>query len=160
MKRVGIILAILVAANTCMADENKAPGSRKRNYHQQTQMNIEDIIRAEEDPDFLQYLKERERQKKEERAAILAYEKQHQAEEEAYQKAQRQYLKEENERVAREATKVRKYEVDEQKVWAQEQEKYRKEYIANHNKQVEKLESERMARIQRVQSLLRMPASN
>ena len=158
MKYLGFILALLLAANASKSDEIQALGSRKRNHPQQSQINIEDIIRAEEDPDFPQFLKERQRQKKEERAAALAYKKQRQADEEAYQNAQSQYLKEEHERVAREEAKEQKHHVDELKAWAQLQEKYRQEYIADQNKQMERLNSERVARIQRVLSLQRMPA--
>lgn len=160
MKYVGFILALLLVANVSQADEIQVLGSRKRNHPQQPQINIEDIIRAEEDPDFPQFLKERHRQKKEEREAALAYDKQRQAEEEAYQNAQRQYLKEEHERMAREAAKESKTHAGEQKAWALQQEKYRKEYIAAQNKQMEKLNSERVARIQKIRSLQRMPASS
>ncbi len=159
MKYLGFVLALLLAATVSKSDEIKVVGSKKRNHPQQAQINIEDIIRAEEDPDFPQFLKERHQQKKEERAAALAYEKQRRAEEEAYQDAQRQYLKEEHERVVRESPNERKHHADEQKAWAEQHEKYRKEYIADQNRQMEKLKFERMARIQRVQSLQRMPAS-
>ena len=83
MKYVGLILALLLAANASRSDEIQALGSKKRKHPQQIQINIEDIIRAEEDPDFSQYLIERQHQKKEERAAAIAYEKQRQAEEDA-----------------------------------------------------------------------------
>src|SRR5580698_9948792 len=107
MRQLGFILAILFAASAGKADQIKGAGSGKRNRPQQPQVNIEDIIRAEEDPDFLQYVQERKRQEKEERAAAIACERERRAQEVAYKKAQHQFLIKNYERAIRKATKPR-----------------------------------------------------
>ena len=153
MKYLGFILILLLAANTGKAD------SKKRDRSPQPQANIEDILRAEEDPNFLQYLKERGRRQKEERAAALACEKERKSMEEAYKRAERQFLNEKYKKAARKSAKARKRYVDEPRVWTKQQDKYREEYLAEQSKQKEKLDSQRLARVQKVLSSQRMPAS-
>jgi hypothetical protein len=160
MKVVVFILVIVFATTAVKADGVQTPVSKKRSHHNQAEINVEDMIRAEEDPNFPQVLKERERQKREEKVALLAYQKQRDAEVAANLRAQHQFFKEEEENAAREAGKVKRHQINELKTWAQQQENYRKQYIAEKNKQIDKLNSERMARYQRESSLQRMPASS
>jgi hypothetical protein len=159
MKHLGFILALLLLANAGKAAAIQGSGSKKRNRPQQPQVNIEDIIRAEEDPDFLQYVKERKTQEKEERAAALACERERRAQEVAYKKAQHQFLIKNYERAIRKAAKPRKPFVDEPIVWRKQQEKFHREYLAEHSKLMKKLYSERVARVQKALSIQRMPAS-
>jgi hypothetical protein len=159
MRHVGLICALLLVANVGKSDDVK-PSASKKHHSRQTPMNIEDMIRADEDPNYGQYLKERERQKNEERANSLSYLGQRQADEEARKKEERTYLREAREKAAREAAKTRKTGVYDPKTWIQTQEKYRREYLASIYKTREKIDSERIARTQRATSTERMPASS
>src|ERR1700752_4280893 len=92
-----LIAIALFATNVTEADGVKASGAASRkHFFESPQIDIEDVIRAEEDPNCLQYLKDRESQKKLEKAASLNYKKQRQAEEAAYEKARIQFINDES----------------------------------------------------------------
>jgi hypothetical protein len=160
MVYVGLILTLFIAGSANGADFEQAGGAQHHHQHaQENEYNVDEMIRAEEDPNFEQYLKDREREKKEEKAARLEYEKQRRAEEAAQYKAYMQYLKEKHERAAREKKVKPKNYVDETKIWREQQEKFRQEYLKKQAQEDQKHEAERMARIQKAMSLERMPAS-
>lgn len=161
MNCLGLFLIILFAVTASKADVLNARGATaRRHVVEPPQVDIEDVIRAEQDPDFLEFLKDRERQKKAEEAAALNYKKQRQADETAYEKARIQFIKNRNVNVVSDESKEEEQYLKEQKAWEQQQEKLRREYVNNQQKEKDRLKTERMARIQKAFSQQqRMPAS-
>lgn len=160
MKLSGLLLIALLAAHIANAGVVKARGAAKRkHYTEPSQMDIDDVIRAEEDPNFLQYLKDREREHKLDEAAALENRRQRRAEEAAHEKARIQYVIE-NQRAAPDEARQEEIYTKEQMAWEQQQERYRQQYVMDHHKREERLKIERMARIQKAFSPQRMPASD
>jgi hypothetical protein len=166
MRLVGIFLIISIAATASYGDLVQAKGATPRRHQVDSpQIEIEDVIRAEEDPGFLEYLKERARQERAQAAAALANKKQRQAEEAAYEKARLRFVEErERRKVAFDEEKLEKQLLKEQQAWESEHEKYRRAYVDSRQKQIEKTNIERTARIKKAfspaNSSERLPASN
>ncbi|MDZ4677368.1 MAG: hypothetical protein SGI74_07635 [Oligoflexia bacterium] len=156
----GLFLIVFFVADVTRADIVKARGAASRKHFSELQqVDIEDVIRAEEDPDFLQYLKDREHQKKLEEAAYLDNKKQRQAEQAAYEQARIHYINNEYKNVDVDESRQEEQYIKQQMASQQQQEKYRREYVINQQNQEEKANIERMARIQKAFSPERMPAS-
>lgn len=151
---VALSLCVFLATTPAEADFGQAGGSQRRQRTQET-YNIDDVIRAEEDPHFDQYLKDREREKREEKAAALEYEKQLRIEKAARHKAFLQYLKEKRADAAREKLTKQKNTVDENVVWRQQQEKNRQEYERKQAIVEQRQEAERKARFRKAMALMR-----
>ena len=116
MKISVLLLGIVFAVSVCKADAVKARGAAARkHYSESNQIDIDDVIRAEEDPGFLQYLKDREHQKKLDEAAALKYKKQRQAEAATEEKARIQFIIDENKKPAIDETRQEEQYLKEQK---------------------------------------------
>ncbi len=160
MKASALVLIAFFVAGLARAEVVKAKGAvNRKHFYESSQIDIEDIIRAEEDPGFLKYVKDRERQKKLEEVAYINCRKQRKAEEAAYERARVQFVIEESKKPIRDDSKAEAQYEREQKALEQRQEKLRKEYVISQQKHEAQLKMERMARLQKAFSPDRMPAS-
>ncbi len=154
------LVLILSAKNVC-ADFLKVSGVTKHRHEMSNPVEIEDLVRAEEDPNFTQYIKQREIQRKIEQIEEVRLEKKHQAETAAYNHAQEKYLKEQKKKIVvnEDMEQAKHIRVREAQEILQEQQQAK--YAANLKKQKEKSNTERIARYQKLLSDKqdRMPAS-
>lgn len=152
------ILIFLSVQNSFALEVRGAEKRKMRNY-QRLPMDIEDMIRAEEDPNFVQYLEERKKlQEHDEKAA----EEQRQRRErwEADQEASRKsYVEWRDKQVPVEQSEAYQQHLNKQAEWESLQEKHRQEFAQHRDEQLNQQLMAKEARLKAASLDKRMPAS-
>lgn len=159
------LLTTLLFATASFAETKfiKLSGTTKRKRQVEPMaIDIEDVLRAEEDPNFATYLKEKEKIKQQEKLEAATINKERFEFEQAQEKARFKCTQNQNCLILSDEENMRAYRqhLQEEKALELQYEKYRQEYVKLRNEGNRKTETERMARFQKAfPDSKRLPAS-
>lgn len=141
-----------------------APKRQARQY-QPLGMDIEDIIRAEDDNDFLAYLAQREKAAREQNKYVDEHKAYRKRLETQQEKARLEFIATRDKRKTQIDLKAMKAHFEKQEAYEQEQEKARAQHIVKKRAEIEKIEKARQSRLEKLAKMgqpvpnMRMPAS-
>lgn len=161
MRGIGLFLIFLLVLEFSLAEAKQARGATKRRHKQEPPaVDVDDIIRAEFDPHFADYLKQKEIDQKNQEVGLKKYNEEKRAWEAAREKERQKYNREfEKLNPVVDEEKGEREHLRQQLAWEAEQEKSRQEYVKRQQLEAQKQEVEKLSRLQKAFSSDRMPSS-
>ncbi len=156
------LILVLTFISESQAREIKGATPRKKRHVKLLDVDIEDLVRAEDDPNFEEFLKEREHQHQIDQASIELHKKQRQEFEDETEKKRRDFIDARSKKVPVNMTELYqdyKRHLEEKRNWRREQAAGRAKQVADHEAQVHQIQASRQVRLEKVFPNQRLPAS-
>lgn len=161
MGKLGFIIMVIMMLTAPDVGAREARGAikRKSRHVKILEVDIEDLVRAEADPNFDEFVKERERQQKIDEQAVLEHKQARQAFEDEAEKGRQAFIQAREKQQSKDELDGYDDYIERQNKWYGDREIERQKYVIERNRQITTAQELRQARLQKAFPNQRMPAA-